>query len=252
MRWRDRNSFFFLVALGMILPSSALAQNAQCDRLRPLPNSDVQYKERGNRCEGLYVADVGVRTLELVSFQLGSLAYPLKSGLQLQVTIPGQTQTVHVRAVAVPARTYYRMDAIVEPGGTLMWPVSDVLLPENLGAERIGVFAWKGTENAMIFVPVKLQSGGSSPSSQKSVALLTMRPSFDVARMMWRSAAVASDHCSAFGTWQNLPVSQVLAQQPVRLNLGSLKGQHCVEVAAEAGSSNDWSTLQVRVEIPPQ
>jgi hypothetical protein len=249
MRWKD--SSFFFVALWVMLPYAVVAQSAQCDRLRPLPHSDVQYKERGNRCEGLYVADVGVRTLELVSFQLGSLAYPLKSDEQLRVTAPGQAESVHVRAVAMPARTYYRMDADLSPGATLIWPVSDVLLPENLGFERIGVFAWKGGENAMIFVPVKVQST-TSQSSPKPSAILTMRPSFDVARIMWRSAAVAGNRCSAFGSWQNLAAPQVLAQQPVRLNLATLKGQHCVEVAAEAESSNEWSTLQVRVEIPAQ
>src|SRR5271166_5539989 len=115
MRWRY--SSFLFVALWLTLPSNVVAQSTQCDQLRPLPNSDVQYKERGNRCEGLYVADVGMRSLELVSFQLGGgLAYKLKNGEQLRVTAPGQTQSLHVRAVAMPARTYYRMDAILNPG----------------------------------------------------------------------------------------------------------------------------------------
>jgi hypothetical protein len=241
-----------IVAVSLTLPACVVAQNSPCDRLRPLPDSDAQYKERGNRCEGLYVADVGVPSLELVSFQLGGIAYQLYGGEHLRVTAPGQKQSVHVRAVAVPARTYYRMDATIEAGATLDWPVSDVLLPQNLGPERIGVFAWKGSENAMIFVPVRIQGGGAAAANQKAVAILTMRPSFDVARIMWRSAVVAGERCSTFGDWQNLATSQVLAQQPVRLKLGSLTGQHCVEVAAQAGSSNDWSTVQVRVELPTQ
>lgn len=238
-----------LVLLLALVPCALAAQTSRCDRLRPLPNSALQYKDRGNRCEGFYVADVGVRTLELVSFQQGSMAYRLKPGEQLQVSAPGQTASVNVRAVALPARTYYRMDAVLDPGVTLSWPVADVLLPENLSADRIGVFAWKGSEDAKIFVPVRVK--GSSAAPQRAGAVLTVRPSFDVERLKWRSAPINGDRCSAFGQWQDLSTNQVLSQQPVRLSL-SLKGKHCIEVAAEAESSNDWSTMQVRVEIPSQ
>jgi hypothetical protein len=238
---------------GIILafPCGVQGQVAQCATLHPLPNSSFNYRDRGNRCEGFYVADVGATTMEPISFQQGTLGYELKPGTRLLVTVPGQTQSVHVRAVAIPARTYYRMDAVLNPGASLTWPVDDVLLPEHLTPERIGVLAWKGSEQNKTLLPVRVENtGATSPGSHVLSAVLTVRPSFDVQRIKWRSAAVAGTDCSEFGPWHDSSAPQVLAQQPVRLSLGGLEGEHCIDIAAEAESSNEWTTTRVKLEIP--
>lgn len=226
-------------------------QGIKCDALHPSADSSYQYKDRGNRCEGFYVADVGANTLELVSFQLGSLAAQPKPGEILRVSVPGQNQAVHVRAVAIPTRTYYRMDALLQPGATLNWPVNDVLLPEHLNPERLGVFAWKGDEASKIFMPVRIESSASA-ARQPATAFLTVRPSFDVEKIKWRSAPVVGQKCAAAGAWRDLASNQVSAGQPVKLSLAGLKGEYCISVAAEVESSNDWSPIDVRVEIPTE
>ena len=230
-------------------------QGTKCDALHPSPDSSYQYKDRGNRCEGFYVADVGANDLELVSFELGIIPAQLKTGEVLKVSVPGQSQAVHVRAVAIPTRTYYRMDALLQPGATLTWPVDDVLLPEHLNPQRLGVFAWKGDAANKIFVPVRLESSAAA-ASQAAVAFLTVRPSFDVVKIKWRSAPIVEQRCgAATGAWRdpsNLSNSQVLAGQPVKLSLAGLKGEYCISVRAEAESSNDWSVFDVRVEIPAE
>ena len=51
----------------LLAPSSLHAQELKCDSVRPLPSSSSAYKNRGNRCEGLYVADVGSRSIDMSS-----------------------------------------------------------------------------------------------------------------------------------------------------------------------------------------
>ena len=226
-------------------------QGSPCEALHPLPDSSYQYKDRGNRCEGFYVADVGVNTLELVSFQLGQMNDKFKSGERLQISVPGQTQAVRVRAAAVPMRTYYRMDALLLPGATLIWPVDDVLIPAHLNPERLGVFAWKGDEANKVLLPVRIVSTASGiGKARDAVPSLTFRPSFDIVKIKWRSSPVSAGHCSAAGPWRDLPSGQVVAGQCVKLSLVGLRGEYCIEVAAQGKISNDWYTSRIPVEIP--
>jgi len=110
-----------LILLGLVLPCALLAQSTKCEPLSPLPGSTSQYKDRGNRCEGFYVADVGIKSIELISFTEGRLSYELKPGVKLQVSTPTQTGQVHVRALAKPPKTYYRMDTTLEGSSVLIW-----------------------------------------------------------------------------------------------------------------------------------
>ena len=50
---------------------NALAQDANCKRLPALQDSPSGYQKRGDRCEGLYVANVGSHSLAAMSFSLG-------------------------------------------------------------------------------------------------------------------------------------------------------------------------------------
>src|SRR2546423_7628077 len=120
------------------------AQELKCNGLPPLQASQSGYQKRGDRCEGLYVANVGAHSLAATSFSLGKLRFDLSPMVRLRVSAPGQTLPVNVRAVAIPPKTYYRMDAVLPAGAFVVWPVRDVLLPENLSETRIGIFAWKG------------------------------------------------------------------------------------------------------------
>jgi hypothetical protein len=87
----------------------------------------------------LYGADVGSRSIDVISFTSGNLSYDLNSNLPLQVAISSQSPMVHIRAVAIPPKTYYRMDAVLRNGTVLVWPFADVLKPEYLTDSRIGI-----------------------------------------------------------------------------------------------------------------
>src|SRR5258708_1790738 len=147
----NANAWFQMLMLLVMGVAFADAQINSCEPLRPVAGSRSQYKKRGNRCEGLYEADYGAKSLALVSLSFGAIVFPLRAGTKLELTVPGQSRTVHVRAVCKPANVAYEMDAVLAAGSTLTWPVDDVLLPEGLNAKQVGVFAWMDENNHHIF-----------------------------------------------------------------------------------------------------
>ncbi len=247
----------FLILVGMAWPLHLTGQSSPCDQvqplIQPLPGSTIQYKDRGNRCEGFYSADVGAMSIQLVSLTEGIISYELTNGVRLQLSAPGQVGSVHVRALAKPLRTYYRMDATLQGGTVLNWPVNDVLLPGGLSADRIGVQAWKTDGGDTIYVPVRVTVASSAGAPiGPATTYLSVRPSFDVETIKWRSAMAIHGSCSSFSAWQDAPRNQVLAGQVVDISLKGLYGERCIEVAARRESSNDWSTMSVHLELPLQ
>ncbi|MEK6374773.1 MAG: hypothetical protein AABO58_19005 [Acidobacteriota bacterium] len=224
------------------------AQEVKCEPLMALEGSKTGYQKRSNRCEGLYVSNVSGRSLAAISFTLGSVRYELRASTHLQVSAPGQQSAVNVRAVAIPPKTYYRMDALLSPGSTMSWPVSDVLLPESLGDSRIGVFGWKGSEESKTLIPLRVVANGVPTKSASP--LLTVQANFDAQQLKWRWAPAHEKQCGTFGAWQDAISQPVTASWPVRIDLSALPtGRHCVETAAQSGNSTAWAILKLRVEI---
>jgi hypothetical protein len=242
-----QKTWMMAARMALLLAPGMIYAQKQCDQLQPLPGS-FEYKERGNRCEGLYVANVGNKTLDLIGLTRGIIQYSLQSGVVLHVSTAPQSVPVHIRAVAIPPRTYYRMDATMGGNSVLDWPVRDVLAPQDLTPDRIGVLAWKGDFEPRLFLPVKVDAGDSHLAA--SDTYLVIRPSFDLEVIKWRSGPIVSGDCSAFGAWKDASHNQILAGQPVRIPLTGLTGQQCVQVVAQSGSANDWSEpLSIRVEL---
>jgi hypothetical protein len=226
-----------------------LAEDLKCKDLPPLKDSQSGYQKRGDRCEGLYVANVGAHSLAAMSFSLGKIRFELDPAVRLQVSAPGQTQPINVRAVAIPPKTYYRMDAALPAGATMVWPVRDVLLKASLGESRIGIFGWKGPETAKTLVPVRVVTQGTA--ANPAAPLLTIEATFDAQQVKWRWAPARDDSCQAFGPWQNAIQHPVTASWPIAIKLDQLPaGVHCLETAAQSGGSSTWETLKLRLEIP--
>jgi hypothetical protein len=244
----SRDSAVILI-VASVIGFGARAQDVKCKGLPPLQDSQSGYQKRGDRCEGLYVANVGSHSLAAMSFSLGKIRYELKSGVRLRVSAPGQTQPVNIRAMAIPPKTYYRMDAPLPAGASMLWPVRDVLLPERLSDSRIGIFAWKGPERAKTLVPVRVVA--EETAAAPGPPFLTIQASFDAQQVKWRWAPARDEGCRAFGPWQNAIQRPVTASWPIAINLAELPaGVHCLETAAQSGGSAAWETLKLRLEIP--
>ena len=194
------------------------------------------------------MSKVGSRSLAALSFTLGRLQFDPASAVPAAITAPGQSQAVNVRAVAIPLKTYYRMDASLPAGGTLAWPLSDVVAPEGLTDRRIGIFGWKGEAETPILVPVRV-SQGSSASSRAPV--LIIQASFDAQKVKWRWGPFTDGRCGALGAWSDAITKPVTAGWPIAIDLSSIPpGTHCFDAAAQSGVSTEWSPLKLRLDIP--
>ena len=107
---------------------------AQCDKkLRSSESEKTGYRIRShNRCEGFYESDVSSGSLNIVSVTQGKFKFKLDSNEMITVSPIVNNKTVNIRAVAIPLRTYYRMDAQLDPKTNIKWPVADVLYPKKL------------------------------------------------------------------------------------------------------------------------
>jgi hypothetical protein len=247
MRRHSAVGCFLAAAVCLTATRAVLAQN--CKGLPPLQGTQSGYQQRGDRCEGLYVANVGAHSLTAKSFSFGKIRFDLEPAVVLQVSVPGQKEAVNIRAVAIPPKTYYRMDAPLAAGKTMRWPVRDVLLRENLSDSRIGIFAWKGPDTAKTLMPVRVIAQKQAVTS--AAPFLTIQASFDAQLVKWRSAPARADGCQAFGPWQNAIQHPVTASWPIAINLATLPtGVHCLETVAQSGGSTTWETLKLRLEIP--
>ncbi len=130
--------------------------------------SPMAYRQRGDRCEGIYAQQVGALTLEVRSLVRGFGPFdPAKSPhltLEWQAP-PNLSGDVHLRAFSFKPRTYFRMDTILpSTRGLYRWP-TDVLAGVGLGRDDLGVVAWidppaSSGFGRVIYLPLKIIGNG--------------------------------------------------------------------------------------------
>jgi hypothetical protein len=251
-----RGAWMALTTL-LAVPTAYSQQAGKCDALVPA-QGQVEYRWRQNRCEGFYRSNVSSGDLELVSLLFGRLSTDTSSrNSQLEIVAPviqrSLTGPIKVRAVAIPPRTYYRMDATLNSGTRLSWPIADVLGPAQLSMERIGVFGWVEASPERIFVPLRVvqsgvQSGQGIRASGEPIEL-RVRSSSPTDWIRWRA------HVDGVSP-QDLPEWQEAAKgldawKPVTLLLppGSAAMLR-VDVRAKPQNSDQTQLLSVRVARP--
>jgi hypothetical protein len=169
-----------------------------CDPQLPQLKDPHGYYQRGDRCEGLYIKEVGGSSaISLVSLTRSFEDYDLTSGkdLLLQWKSPAQAEAVHVRAVGLRQRLYYRMDTM-RPGGatSYLWKTG-VLAGLTLKRKDLGVTAWiplqVGSEKRDVYLPLEVgQGANASTSGGYEVTLL---PSSELNEVFLTLAPVGSD-----------------------------------------------------------
>jgi hypothetical protein len=160
------------------------AQPAVCDpdliRLAN-PQNPARYQVRGTRCEGVYDPErSGDAALALVSFT-SSFEIPdlqRETNLFVHWVAPGNLP-VHLRSYSLKPRTYYQMDAALQPGkAPYAWPL-DLLRDLGLQRRELAVVAWTSYKTGEIardvYLPVAV-SGAHSAGSAARAPRLTLRP----------------------------------------------------------------------------
>lgn len=155
------------IAVFLLLADYAKATAASapyCDALLDrTPDSPMAYKDRGDRCEGLYIKQVASTTLLIASFTESFEEFDPASGKALRIEwakVPGNPN-LHLRAHGLKRRLYYRMDAAALNGiSHYDWP-SDILASLGVHRSDIGVVGISrsrvGTVEHDIYVPLQIR-----------------------------------------------------------------------------------------------
>jgi hypothetical protein len=140
----------------------ALAAEQDCDPSLPRdPGYAMSYQQRGDRCEGVYIRKVSESSLQIASFTGAIEPFDPKSvrSARLFWNASGP-DPVHLRAVSLVEKLYYRMDS-VRPSGDANydWP-TDILSALRLYPSELGLLSWSSRpvqgENHAVYLPVSI------------------------------------------------------------------------------------------------
>ena len=207
-------------------------------------------REPSVRCEGLYELTVRAMALEVVGLMAGPTVPDFTEQTVIKIFGPGYADLpkglsgpMRVRAVALPLKAYYRMDAVLDESSNLEWPVHEVVKPAGLKPNQIGLFGWVGEENHKTFVPISLRE----PTNTEELTVdlnLYIRVSSDADRIFWR---VRKDDTE----FEWLPATdgrRVRAGQTVTLKLPPGPVEVIgVDVTAKPTGSDNWTSLRFDV-----
>jgi hypothetical protein len=171
-----------LAVLGMT-PAGHLLGQSPCDPELQPRKGDLGYRPRGDRCEGLYIKDVGFggTTLAIVSLTSRFEEYdPLSDdNLHLEWFSP-DTAKLRIQVRGIQPKLYFGMDSD-QPGrvGAYRWPTS-LLAQLNILQPDIGVLAWTrikaGKRWLTVHVPVSItRTKNGGPPAADTVVLYSIR-----------------------------------------------------------------------------
>jgi hypothetical protein len=176
---------------------SAPAIAADCDPSLPQVNTPLGYRDRGDRCEGVYIKEVSSTALTVASFTEVFEPYDLKSSEPLHVEWdrpPGKSN-IHLRAQSLRRRLYYRMDAVEPPEKTpFNWPLNvlaSVNIPHgDLGLVGLTNYSWGKLERD-VYLPLRISQAGK-PSKTGSYKLVVV-PGVELTEVFVTLAAAGAD-----------------------------------------------------------
>lgn len=227
--------------------SPSAAQESPCDRgLEALARGPHGYALRGDRCEGVYIQQVGGTALWVASLTESFEDYDLTSGADLIIEwAAGGDRPIRLRAQGIKRDLYYRMDA-VRPvvSRSYRWP-SDVLAAQHITRGDIGLLGWirqsLGGVDRDVYVPLRIRQHGSAAGSGGYE--LVLFPTVALKEVHVSLAMVESDGRPERFVQQGEPLryGYYPAHRPVSIRLRDLGGSgiYYVEIGAEfdAGGS---------------
>ena len=176
----------------------AIEPRFDCDSLVATRSSDpLRYRQRGDRCEGVYGQNVaGSSTLRVASLVESLEAFDDSSSLPLRVEwTPPQGEAVSLRATAIRAGLYYRMET-VRPiaASSFAWP-ADVRRPLGISSADVGITGTAsmsiGGERREVLVPLRI-SQRRAPARSSSYRL-TLWPTVGLSEVYLTVASTGPD-----------------------------------------------------------
>lgn len=231
------------------LSSAALAQSC-APEVKP-EEGRLGYRKRAmpERCEGMYSMPFRGASFEMLSFGSGISAFDPKTDQTLVISAPDVSAlaapNVTVLGRALSPFTFYRLDAKVPSGGSIRWPVGDVVLAAGLDPKDIGLTGSVVTGQGTILVPVAVLSAKGVASGNTANATITFRVSSDLDAFEWRLYAVGDTpkpYTRRGGA--------IHAGDLVRLSLDLQPARVMMLDVAARPSGGDFTTLRLKVYRP--
>lgn len=169
-------------AVALLLLCAPAGAESFCDpHLEKKSTSPMAYRDRGNRCEGLYAQEVSALSLDVRSLVAGYGSFDPGKDQDLVLAWtppPGAKETVRLRAFSFRQRHYFRMDTAVPAARTSFgWP-TDLLASEELLQEELGMIAWMdlpgpGGTTRKVYLPLRAGNGaGGQPEDGYEIAVV--------------------------------------------------------------------------------
>jgi hypothetical protein len=205
----------------------------------------MAYRPFGNRCEGFYIARVSGITVNVASFTIGPFDFVRNAAEIVDISLPRHPgRPARIRAQAIPAGVYYRMDATLAAGQTLRWPIGDIIFPctTDLSSDQLGIFAWIQTkDDNRIHLPVRALSG-HLPSGKNETPILTLRVLQDICKFWWRRGPTTGE--GKTGEWSETN-KVIRAGHPITISFPeTMTGLVELELVVMKLDSEDWSPPQ--------
>lgn len=247
-----------LASVMIIGVTGATAQQPPCDEGLKSPKGNAfGYRPRGDRCEGVYVKQVGGTTMALASLTAAFEDYHPDSVEQLILGWGSPDTGVRIRVRGIQPNLYYGMDvAPPEAVQSYNWPAG-VLSGLRIRQRDIGALAWTtrdiGGSLTRIYLPLSISSPGRSPSPARYTLVifpgvrlkevyLTLgaadRAGRPVGRLLWDNRAVDRGYYPP--------------ERPIPIRLPTLKspGLYHVRVTARLPDGSPVGLDRFLMEVP--
>jgi hypothetical protein len=217
------------------------SQDGPCDPgLLAFARGPHGYRLHGERCEGIYVQQVGGTALWVASLTQAFDSFDLSSGADVVVEWAAPAEHgIRIRAQGIKHNLYYRMDAVRPAASSVFhWP-TDLLAAQNIRSADIGVLGWMrypvGDADQDVLVPLRISQRGAVPDT--GAYDLVLFPMVALKEVYLSVTALGPDGRSQRVITQGEPLryGYYPPERPVHIRLRNLRdvGLYYVEIGAE-------------------
>jgi len=198
--WFWPSAIRFVVVVGLLLLIANLSRptsaQGHCDPNLQQTGSDPNgYRLRGDRCEGIYIREVGGTTVVASLTEYVEDFNPEASrSLRVEWTAPGNGN-VRLRAYSLRHRLYYQMDSLRPAGNSSYdWP-TDLLAGLKLMKPDLGIVAFTsyqvGNNRRDVYLPVRIKQ--QQATAKSSVYQLVLLPDTELDNVFVSLVPVMTD-----------------------------------------------------------
>jgi len=235
----------FIGCLYLVISVAVQSNPQRCDSSIVTDRRDPwAYRARGINCEGRFVAPRSGPNLRIVGFFRGDPRVTTVGGRTIQVSWDAPPSMITLRAVSLPWRVFYRMDATVTSGTKVFYWPSRVVEALHLQINDLGILAANESEQSPVLIPVSVTDSGVV-NGAKSISLVALsNREFNDVRLLISSSIPNS------GLASNISIAQsgVMPRVPFRIVFPSLRrGLYRIVLV---GNGAQPSSIETTVFIP--